>query len=316
MGITRRTLRHVVSEMGGVVLGLAVVTALLVAGCTRSASRAVSTGTAGQKGTPLRVGLIPNIAPEEQRAKYAPFEAYLEKKLGVPVELFVATNYAGVVQAFVSDKLDMAYFGGLTYAQAEQQTAVEPIVTEIDRETGTTEYYSLIIARKGGPVGKLADLAGKSFAFGDPSSTSGSLYPRIMLAEAGFKNDPAKLDEMPPLAKVLFSGGHDATAEAVVSGKVDAGGIEGRVLARLEKEGKVDASQVIVLGKTLVQGYPWCVRASMDPVLRDRIVDAFLAIDDPALLDLMRAKRYVRTSVTDYDEIRQQAAALGLLSTK
>lgn len=316
MGITRRTVRHVAWGMGYLVLGMAVVPALLVGGCTRSSPRGAPTGTGGPKVAPLRVGLIPNIAPEAQRAKYAPFEAYLEKKLGVPVELFVATNYTGVVQAFVSGKLDMAYFGGLTYAQAQQQTAVEPIVTEIDRETGTTEYYSLIITRKGGPVGTLKDLAGKSFAFGDPSSTSGSLYPRIMLVRAGFNNDPAKLDQMPPLAKVLFSGGHDATAEAVISGKVDAGGIEGRVLARLEKEGKVDASQVVVLDKTLVQGYPWCVRANMDPVLRDRIVDAFLAIDDPALLDLMRAKRYVRVSATDYDEVRQQAAALGLLSTR
>ncbi len=86
----------------------------------------------------LRVGLIPNQAPDRVRARYQPFQQYLSRKLGMPVELFVATDYAGVVEAMASDRLDVAYFGGVTYVQAEQRANVYPIVTEIDRETGTT----------------------------------------------------------------------------------------------------------------------------------------------------------------------------------
>lgn len=288
-------------------IGAAMVGAL--SGCnSKKAASDVEKSAAAE--APLRVGLIPNIAPEEQKAKYEPLRVYLEEKLDRPVELFVATNYAGVVQAMVSGKLDLAYFGGLTYAQALRQVDVEPIVTEIDAETGTEQYYSLIIAGADSGIDSLADLKGKSFAFGDPSSTSGSLYPRKMLTEAGY--DWQK--EFAPIKEVIYSGGHDATAKAVETGKVDAGGIEGRVLARLVKDGKVDESKLKVIDKRLVQGYPWCVAGTVDQGLKEEIRSAFLAIDDPALLDLLRARRYVAVSADDYAEIRSDAEKLGLVN--
>jgi phosphonate transport system substrate-binding protein len=260
----------------------------------------------------LRIGLIPNIAPEKQKAKYESFGKYMEKKMGMPVELFVATNYAGVVQAIVSDQLDLAYFGGVTYAQALEQVPVEPIMTEIDHETGTRQYWSLIITHVDSGINSLKDLRGRTFAFGDPSSTSGSLFPRIMLVEAGYdwRNDFA------PIKQAIYTGGHDATAEAVVAGKVDAGGIEGRILNRLIKEGKIDGSRIKVVSKRLVLGYPWCVRKDLDPKLKKKIVDAFKAINDPALLDLMRAKRYVEVNEKDYTYIRSKAKELGLVKPK
>lgn len=297
--------RYVVPVMVGMlVLGL-------TQGCQPSGTKSRQGG-----GAPVRVGVIPNIAPEEQKAKYEPFRAYLQKKLGRRVQLFVATNYAGVVQAMVSGHLDLAYFGGLTYVQADAQKPMEPIVTEIDQETGTKEYWSLIVASKRSPLKSTKDLSGKTFAFGDPSSTSGSLFPRIMLVEAGFKNDPEKLDEIKPLKQVIFSGGHDATAQAIITGKVDAGGLEGRVLHRLTKDGKVDGSQLKVIDKRLVMGYPWVVPKGIAPRLKSQIVDAFLSIDDPKLLDLMRAVRYERVSASDYKYAREQAYKLGLVSPK
>ncbi|MCL4553670.1 MAG: phosphate/phosphite/phosphonate ABC transporter substrate-binding protein, partial [Actinobacteria bacterium] len=159
------------SNLAVVLLVLAALGASVLGGCS-PADSGPTEGPGASEASPLRVGLIPNIAPEEQKAKYEPLREYLEDTLGRPVELFVATNYSGVVQAMVSGHLDMAYFGGLTYAQALQQVELEPIVTEIDAETGTQEYYSVIIAGVDSGVETLADLAGKSFAFGDPASTS------------------------------------------------------------------------------------------------------------------------------------------------
>lgn len=294
-----------------VAVAMAVLLSLALVGCAKKGASAGETKPGASK-VPLRVGLIPNIAPEDQKAKYEPLRVYLERKLDRPVELFVATNYAGVVQAMVSGKLDLAYFGGLTYAQALKQVEVEPIVTEIDAETGTEKYYSLIIAGADSGVDTLADLKGKSFAFGDPSSTSGSLYPRKMLLEAGY--DWSK--DFAPISEVMYSGGHDATAKAVETGKVAAGGIEGRVLARLIKDGKVDSSKIKVIDKTLVQGYPWCVAGALDPALKEQVRQAFLDIDDPALLDLLRARRYVPVTADDYAEIRSEAEKLGLVDPK
>jgi phosphonate transport system substrate-binding protein len=293
---------------------LAILTMLLVGGCASGAADR-ETATNGLPAT-LRVGLIPNISPEQQRAKYEPFADYLRGKLGVDVELFVAADYAGVVAALAGNRIDVAYLGGLTYVQAERQVELTPLVTEIDATTGTTRYVSAIVVKADSPVQDLRrDIvdAGRSFAFGDVSSTSGSLYPRIMLTEAGARCSAQRVQDCPPLSQVTFTGGHDATAQAVLSGKVDAGGLELRILRRLEAEGKVPAGALRVIAEHMAQGYPWVIRTELGDTARRTLTDAFTAIDDPKLLDLMRAKRYEPVRPSDYDEIRQRATELGLL---
>lgn len=290
--------------------------ALLATGCTASADRAV-----GPNGVPetLRVGLIPNIAPDAQRAKYQPFADYLQQRLGVRVELFVAADYAGVVAALVGNRIDVAYLGGLTYVQAESQGALTPLVTEVDQETGTAQYLSAIIVRGDSPHHDLRrDIvnAGASFAFGDVSSTSGSLYPRLMLVEAGARCSAQRVRDCPPLRQVTFTGGHDATAQAVLSGRVDAGGVELRILHRLERDGKVPAGALRVVAQRSVQGYPWVMRTDLGAPAQQALTEAFTAINDAQLLDLMRAKRYVAVAASDYDEIRRKATELGLAAAE
>ena len=273
---------------------------------------------AGALPATLRVGLIPNIAPEEQQAKYGPFGDYLAKELGIEVELFVAADYAGVVAALASERIDLAYLGGLTYAQAEQQADVTPLVTEIDQSTGTPQYESAIVVKKDSDLKSVADLvaAGGSFAFGDPASTSGSLYPRVMLTEAGVKCDTVTLTDCPPLKSVTFTGGHDATAQAVLSGAVDAGGLELRVLRRLESDGTIPADALRVIETTLVQGYPWVARTDLGDAALQQLTDAFLDITDPELLDLLRATKYVAVEAADYDDVRRRGVELGLLTDR
>src|SRR5688572_18685063 len=254
-------------------------------GAAPGATSGLSTST--ERPATIRVGLIPNQAPDRIRAQYQPFGEYLSKTLNQPVELFVATDYAGVVEALASDKLDLAYFGGLTYLQAEKRAQLYPIVTEIDRETHTTRYYSAIITPADSTIQKLEDLKGKKVAFGDINSTSGSLYPRIMLDKAG-------LSDFTNPSLFVYTGGHDATVLAVQNGTVDAGGVERRIMNRLIEAGTADQSKLRIVQETLVEGYPWCVRAKLDSALVDQITDAFLTMSDGDLLRLMRAEKYAR----------------------
>lgn len=269
-------------------------------------AEAAKPATGAERPPTLRVGLIPNQAPDRVKAQYQPFGEYLSKALNQPVELFVATDYAGVVEALASDKLDLAYFGGLTYLQAERRAQLYPIVTEVDRETKTTKYYSAIITRADSPIQKLEDIRGKKFAFGDINSTSGSLYPRIMLDRAG-------LSDFTNPNLFIYSGGHDATSLAVQNGTADAGGVERRIMNRLAEAGTVDKSKLRIVQETLVEGYPWCVRASLDPALVEQITNAFLTMKDGDLLRLMRAESFARVSAKDYDEARAEATRLGLV---
>jgi phosphonate transport system substrate-binding protein len=274
--------------------------------------------TQGDMPETLRIGLVPNISPAAQRAKYEPFAEYLEKRLGVRTELFVAADYAGVVAALVGGRIDVAYLGGLTYVQAERQVELTPLVSEIDQLTGTTRYQSAVVVRKDAPFRALRDdvvAPGHTFAFGDVSSTSGSLYPRLMLDNAGAECSPRRLDECPPFDRVLFTGGHDATAQAVLTGKVDAGGIELRILRRLENDGQVPAGALRVIAQHEVQGYPWVMRTALGDAARQRLVEAFTSISDPVLLDLMRARGFAAVTAADYDEIRREGTRLGLVKS-
>ena len=288
-------------------IALLAILAISLVGCGKSESPKVSQQPPQQ--TVLKVGLVPNQAPDKIKAQYEPFRVYLQQKLNMPVELFVASDYSGVVEAMANDKLDVAYFGGLTYVQAKQRAKIHPIVTEVDAETQSTKYYSLIIAPADSPINSVKDIKGKTFAFGDISSTSGSLYPRFMLDQAGIKVPD-------DLKNVIYSGGHDATAQAVQNGTVDAGGIEGRILQKLITKGTVDASKIKVLEKHLVEGYPWVVREGLNKDLEEKLVQAFMDIKDPVLLDLMRAASFAKVTDANYAEAEQEAKRLGLLNPK
>ena len=268
--------------------------------------------TGSEMPSPFRIGLIPNQNPDKVKTQYEGFKAYMQQQLGVPIELFVANDYAGVVQAMVTDKIDLAYFGGLTYAQARQQASIVPIVTEVDRYTNGTTYCSAVIVPTDSPVQKVSELKGKTFAFGDISSTSGSLFPRIMLDRAGLN-----VTQLPgDLKDTKFTGGHDATALAVQNKSVEAGGLEERILINLENQGTVDKSKVRVIDRVAVPGYPWAVRSKLDKGFVEKVTNVFLGIKDPDLLKLLRATSYAKVQESDYYYIFQQASKFGLLATK
>ena len=265
-------------------------------------------GGSDSGGDPLRVGLIPNENPEEVEAQYQPLEDYLKKELGREVELSVPTTYNAVVEAMVSGELDLAYFGGLTYVQARQRADVHPLFTEVNPRTGTTKYRSVIIVPADSDVQKVDDLEGEDFAFGSVSSTSGSLYPSIVLDQAG-------IDYRTDLGEVIYTGGHDTTAQAVANGRVAAGGLEDRILYDLQEEGIIEKGRVRVIQESEpIEGYPWVVRDDLADKDELALTDAYLNIEDSDLLDLLRAEDYERVQAGDYDYVEKQARRLDLLA--
>jgi len=279
------------------------VVAVVLAGCGGGGGGGAASGD-----EPLQVGLIPNENPEEVEAQYQPLEDYLKKELGREVELSVPTTYNAVVEAMVSGELDLAYFGGLTYVQARQRADVHPLFTEVNPRTGTTKYRSVIIVPADSDIEKVEDLEGRDFAFGSVSSTSGSLYPSIMLNQAG-------IDYRTDLGEVVYTGGHDTTAQAVANGRVAAGGLEDRILYGLQEDGIIEKNKVRVIGESdPIEGYPWVVRDALSDKDEQALTDAFLGIEDPKLLDLLRAEDYQKVQASDYDYVEEQARKLDLIA--
>lgn len=272
---------------------------------------AAGCGGGGSEGEDvLRIGMIPNQNPEEVEAQYEPLGEYLSEQLDMEVEVSVPTGYPAVVEAMASDRLDLAHFGGLTYVQAKERTEVEPLVTEVNTYTGTTNYRSLIIVPADSDIEEVSELEGETFAFGSVSSTSGSLYPSIMLADAG-------IDYRTDLEETVYTGGHDATAQAVANGSVAAGGIEDRILFDLQEEGIIEEDAVRTIGESEdIEGYPWAVRSGLPDGLKEDIATAFVEIEDPELLDLFRAEGFERIEDSDYDYVEERARELDLLTAE
>ncbi len=257
----------------------------------------------------LRVSAIPDEAPTELQRKFAPLGEYLAAKTGMKVVFTPVSDYAAVVESLATGKLDLAWLGGFTYVQAKIRThgTAIPIVQREEDARFTSKFITA-----NPDIKTLADLKGKSFAFGAPSSTSGSLMPRFYLQQAGLnpEND---------FKNVAFSGAHDATAAFVASGKVEAGVLNTSVWDKLVEQKKVDTSKVHVFATTPPYfDYNWTVRGDLDPALIQKLKDAFLQLD-PAnpqqkdILALQRASRFIPTRAENYDGIEKAARSAGLL---
>ncbi|PUA16521.1 putative selenate ABC transporter substrate-binding protein [Glaciimonas sp. PCH181] len=257
----------------------------------------------------LRVSAIPDEAPTELQRKFKPLGAYLEKKLAMKVEFTPVTDYAASVEGLINNKLDMVWFGGFTFVQANARSGGK-VIPIVQREED--QKFQSVFVTTNKSINKLEDLKGKNFSFGSESSTSGHLMPRSYLLAA-------KINPDVDMKRIAFSGAHDATVAAVAGGKVDAGALNISVWEKLVAEGKVDPKVVRVFYTTPgYYDYNWSVRSDMNPVLRQKLTDAFLALNkdnpqDKEILDLQRATRFIPTKAENYAAIEAAARNAGLL---
>ncbi|MNF42720.1 Phosphate-import protein PhnD precursor [compost metagenome] len=256
----------------------------------------------------LRVSAIPDEAPTELLRKFEPLGKYLEKQLGMEVKFVPVSDYAAVVEALASDRLDMAWLGGFTFVQTRLKTGnAIPLVQREQDQQFTSKFITA-----DPNVHSLKDLKDKTFAFGSVSSTSGSLMPRYFMLKDGIKPETY-------FSRVAYSGAHDATVAWVQAGKVDAGVLNASVWQKLVDAGKVDTNKVKVFATTpAYYDYNWTVRGDLDPALAAKIKKAFLDLDpakpeDKAILDLQAASRFIETKPENYVSIEEAARSAELL---
>ncbi|HEY5762668.1 MAG TPA: putative selenate ABC transporter substrate-binding protein [Rhodocyclaceae bacterium] len=271
---------------------------------------ALMLGAAVAQADVLRVSAIPDEAPTELQRKFKPLGDYLEKETGMKVQFTPVSDYAAVVEGLAAKKIDLAWLGGFTFVQAKLRTNGEamPIIQRAEDEVFTSKF----IVPLDSPIKSFADLKGKTFAFGSPSSTSGHLMPRHFLMKDGI--DPDR-----DFKAIAFSGAHDATVAFVASGKAEAGALNASVMDKLIAKGDENAKRVRVLATTPpYYDYNWTVRPGLDPALREKIAQAFLKLDpaNPAhkeLMELQRASKFVATKASNYDGIEGAAKSAGLI---
>ncbi|MFZ9162169.1 MAG: putative selenate ABC transporter substrate-binding protein [Burkholderiaceae bacterium] len=258
----------------------------------------------------LRITTIPEEAASEQIRKFTPLAKYLEKRLGMKVEFRPVADYPAAVEALVNKQIDLAWLGGLTFVQADIRSGGK-VVPILQREEDT-KFRSVFISQTNSGIKKLSDLKGKTLTFGSSSSTSGHLMPRSYMLEAGL--NPEK-----DLARVAYSGAHDASIAAVVSGRVDAAAVDMTVWQKFVESKRVDISKVNAFYETpTFFNYNWTIHQDMPPELRKKIEKAFLDLNDATpegkeILSLARATRFIPTKAENYKGMEKAARSAGLI---
>lgn len=257
----------------GILLAAAALVIMMVAGCSNKAA----TTTTEQK--VLKIGAIPDESEQKMRDGYKPLLDYLEKKTGMKTELFVATDYTGVIEAMHSKKIDLAYFGPLSYVLAADQAGAEAFCVENRKETGTS-YHAVIVVNPASGIKSLQDLKGHTFAFVDPASTSGNLIPRAVFKKNNI--DPDK-----DFKSTIYAGGHDAVELAVKNKKVDAGADDDITYNNMTSKGLITKNDsVVIFTSDPIPGSPWAYRKDLPDDMKSKIKDAFLGVakEDPQAL--------------------------------
>ncbi|WP_144732082.1 phosphate/phosphite/phosphonate ABC transporter substrate-binding protein [Extensimonas perlucida] len=251
----------------------------------------------------LKVALLPDENASTVIKYNKPLEIYLEKELGKKIELVVTTDYSSMIEAMRHGRIDMAYFGPLSYVLAKQKSDIEPFAAM--KQKGSTTYQSVLIANTGAGIAKISDIVNKNVAYGDKASTSSHLIPKSILAENGLKAGENYREH--------FAGAHDAVAMAVQNGHAQAGGLSKPIFESLVQRGLVDPNKVKVLAESKpYPQYPWTMRSNLKPELKEKIRAAFLNLKDPEVLKPFKADGFGPISDKDYDVVRSLGTLLKL----
>jgi phosphonate transport system substrate-binding protein len=252
----------------------------------------------------LRIGLVPAEDPRLIIADNQALIDALHASLGMEIKPFVATDYNGVIEALRAKKLDVALLGPFSYVLAASIAEVDPIAIPETQKQGPS-YHALIIARKDRNIRSLADLKGKTFAFVDPSSTSGHLFPKSAMLRAGLNPDKDM--------RAIFAGSHDASAIAVQNGKVDAAAVADGLFQAAVARGVINADEVMIVWTSEpIPGAPVVIRRDLPEPLKQRLRAAFAAMHDIPWAKGTIIKRWVPATDETFAVVRETSKLLNL----
>jgi phosphonate transport system substrate-binding protein len=233
----------------------------------------------------FRIGILGGENEADRLREHSCQKDYLEARLGVPVELYPASDYAGVMQGLIAGQLEFAGLGSAGYAGVVLQDpdAVEPLYTVMQSD-GSLGYYSVMYTRADSGIDSLDAMKGKSLAFADPNSTSGYLVPSFELRDQG-------VDMEAYFSQTGFGGGHEQAVVAVLNGQYDAGvtwtsgvgdidqGYSRGNLRSMVDKGMLNMDEIqIIWQSNLITNGPRVIRQDVPQELKDLVMGAMMKL--------------------------------------
>jgi phosphonate transport system substrate-binding protein len=302
------------------IAGTILAAVMLLSGCAGSAEtrqvRLTNTATtpavpsdSSPETMPIRIAAASIVSPQETIRSYGLFFSYLEQKVGRPIELVQRKTYEETYELLRFGSLDMAMICTFIYVKGHNEIGLDLLAAP--QVNGKAEYRSVIIVRADSKIEKFADLAGKRFAFTDPLSSSGRLYPLTLLKARGVEAGAF-------FSSTTYTYSHDNSVKAVVQGVVDGAAVDSMVFDQLvSKNPDLGLSLRVIERSAWMPSPPMIVSKRVDPALREAFRQALLTMhEDPEgkkILGDLGVEQFVLQQDEDYAPVRELARKAGML---
>jgi phosphonate transport system substrate-binding protein len=262
----------------------------------------------GYEAVPLRVAVAAVISPKGTVESYSPFLDYLEEKLNRPVELIQRRTYLEVNDLIEHGEVDIAFVCTSAYIQGHDLFGMELLVAP--QVSGETTYNSYLIVPASSNAQSMDDLRGKAFAFTDPISLSGRVYPTYLLQQLGFTPEEF-------FARTFYTYSHDEAIRAVASGVADGAAVDSLVYDYTVARDPSLTEKVKVIHRSPDFGIPPVVISPFTrPQVKEELKSLLLGMaSDPAAHDALAAigvGQFVLIDDGAYDSVR---ALVGVIPT-
>ena len=260
---------------------------------------------------PLHLVLTPSQKPTNLLAGGEQFAKALGELAGVPVRVTVASDYAAVIEALRNRTADLAFLHPATYVIANREAKAMIVAKNLWH--GKATFTSRIWVRKDSNIKSVEELRGKTIAFVDPVSSSGYVYPMILLMQKGLVKgrDPKTF-----FREVMFSGGHDASLRALLNGHVDAIASFDMVDQQYLKD-PVERAKITWIAETPeIPEAGIAARDGLDPAMVAKVRAALIKMRGPAYADVLKKMYdidgFEAATDKEYDSVRHAVDQLGL----
>ncbi|HUM16886.1 MAG TPA: phosphate/phosphite/phosphonate ABC transporter substrate-binding protein [Candidatus Nitrosotalea sp.] len=265
--------------------------------------------------TTLTLALTPSRDPTALKEAGDAFAKAITQVSGVPVKAIVASDYAGVIEALRSKRVDLAFVHPVGYVLANREAGCQILVRDIWQ--GKTAYTARFYVRTDRGIRRLEDLRGKTVAFVDPASSSGYIYPMVLLIKHGLVRDR---DPRSFFKEALFTGTHEAALQSVLRGRVDAAASFDKAPELHIKDPGLIAQLAFVGETPEIPEAGICARPGLPAEPVARVKRALLSIRAPEYAALLKEiygiDGFIEADDRDYQPVRDAMALMNLSPAK
>lgn len=253
-----------------------------------------------QEVTPLRIAVASVVSPQGTVQSYEPVLKYLETQFNRPVDLIQRRTYLETNELIADGKVDLAFVCTSAYIEGINNSEMELLVAP--QVNGETVYYSLLIVPFDSTAQSMADLQDKVFAFTDPISLSGRMYPTYMVQQLGYSPETF-------FSQTFFTYNHDEAIRAVANKLADGAAVDSLVYAYAVTRDPSLALKVRVIHRSPPFGIPpVVVSLKLDPNMKMELQKVLLSMHESdegrKALESIGVEKFVLIDDHAYDSVR------------